>query len=93
VAERGYTPKVIENPRHPYARQLIGSIPVPDPDVQWDTSLKLPSEEEMRSSAASGCRFYPRCPQRMDRCKTALPPLIQIEDKHEAACFLYDGGN
>ncbi len=93
VAERGDTPKVIENPRHPYAQQLIGSIPVPDPEVMWDTSLKLPSEEEMRSSATSGCRFYPRCSRRMDRCKASQPPLIQISDQHEAACFLYDGQN
>ncbi len=91
VAERGDTPKVIENPRHPYAQQLIHSIPVPDPEIQWDTTLKLPSEEEMRSSATSGCRFYPRCGSRMDRCLTAQPPLYKIEDKHEAACFLYDG--
>lgn len=90
VAERGDTPKVIENPRHPYVQQLIGSIPVPDPDVRWDTDLKLPTEEEMRTSAASGCRFYPRCPARMERCLTAQPRLYKIEDKHEAACYLYD---
>ncbi len=90
VAERGDTPKVIENPRHPYAQQLINSIPVPDPEIQWDTTLKLPTEEEMRSSATSGCRFYPRCSSRMDRCLTALPPLYKIEDRHEAACFLYE---
>ncbi len=91
VAERGDTPRVIENPKHPYVQLLINSIPVPDPDVKWDTNLRLPSEEEMRSNAASGCRFYPRCPQRMDRCLQALPPLYPIEAQHEAACYLYEG--
>jgi peptide/nickel transport system ATP-binding protein len=90
VAEKGDTPKVIENPRHPYVQLLINSIPVPDPAVKWDTSLKLPSEEEMRASAKSGCRFYPRCPHRMDRCLDALPPLYDIEAEHQAACYLYD---
>jgi len=90
VAEKGDTPKVIENPRHPYVQQLIGSIPVPDPDIRWDTDLKLPTEEQMRSSATSGCRFYPRCAFRMDHCLTAQPPLYQIEPKHQAACYLYD---
>lgn len=89
VAEKGDTPRVIENPKHPYVQLLINSIPVPDPEVKWDTNLKLPSEEEMRSSAASGCRFYPRCPQRMDRCLQALPPLYTIEPEHAAACYLY----
>ena len=90
VAEKGDTPKVIENPRHPYVQLLVNSIPVPDPDVKWDTSLKLPSEEEMRASAKSGCRFYPRCPYHMDRCLEALPPLYPIEPQHDAACYLYD---
>jgi peptide/nickel transport system ATP-binding protein len=52
--------------------------------------LKLPSEEEMRSSATSGCRFYPRCIHRMDRCLKALPPLYDIEANHQAACYLYE---
>jgi peptide/nickel transport system ATP-binding protein len=90
VAERGDTPKVIENPKHPYVQQLIGSIPVPDPDVRWDTNLKLPTEEEMRTSATSGCRFYPRCVHHMDRCLAAQPSMFKIEPQHEAACYLYD---
>ena len=91
VAERGDTARVIENPKHPYVQLLIDSIPVPDPEVKWDTNIRLPSEEEMRATAASGCRFYPRCPKRMDRCLTAMPPLIEIDDQHSAACYLYDG--
>lgn len=90
VAEKGDTPKVIENPKHPYVQLLVNSIPVPDPDVRWDTNLTLPSEEEMRSTATSGCRFYPRCPYHMERCLQAAPPLITIEPRHEAACYLYD---
>lgn len=90
VAERGETYKIIENPRHPYVQQLIGSIPIPDPDIRWDTDLKLPSEEEMRASAVSGSRFYPRCPARMERCLTAQPPLYTVEQRHEVACYLYD---
>ena len=93
IRDSGNTAKIIENPRHPYVQQLIGSIPVPDPDVRWDTDLKLPSEEEMRASATSGCRFYPRCPARMDRCLMAQPSLYKIEDKHETACYLYDEQN
>lgn len=90
IAERGETTHVIENPKHPYVQLLIESIPEPDPDDKWDTHIRFPSEEEMRGSATSGCRFYPRCRYRMDRCLEAQPPLYAISDEHGAACYLYD---
>jgi peptide/nickel transport system ATP-binding protein len=90
LAERGSTTKVIENPKHPYVQQLIGSIPVPDPNEKWDTHLVLPTEEELRRHAESGCRFYPRCAYHMDRCLTKQPPLYHIDGlEHQAACYLY----
>jgi len=91
TAERGKTVSVIENPRHPYAQQLIGSIPVPDPDEKWDSDISLPDDEQLRAHADSGCRFYPRCGQRMDRCLEAQPALLPVsEANHEAACYLYE---
>jgi peptide/nickel transport system ATP-binding protein len=94
IAERGDTVRVIENPKHPYAQQLIDSIPVPDPDQKWEEKISLPDDEELRAHAESGCRFYPRCPHRMDRCLSQQPSLYQIEEaNHQAACYLYDGSN
>ena len=91
MAEIGDSVSVIEDPRHPYVQQLIGSIPVPDPTQRWDTDITLPPEEELRGQVESGCRFYPRCPARMDRCLTARPPLYPIEGQdHEVACYLYE---
>ncbi len=91
VAEKGSTIKVIDEPRHPYVQLLVDSVPVPDPDIKWEGEIVLPTEEEMRSSVHSGCRFYPRCPHRMDRCLEAQPPLYKIDAvDHQAACYLYD---
>jgi peptide/nickel transport system ATP-binding protein len=90
VAEMGNTISVIDQPRHPYVQLLVDSVPVPDPNVKWQGEIVLPPEEEMRSSMHSGCRFYPRCPARMDRCLTAQPPLYQVGDHQQAACYLYD---
>jgi peptide/nickel transport system ATP-binding protein len=90
VAEHGVTSRVIENPLHPYVRLLVESIPVPDPEQPWQTDLVLPTEEELRAHVDSGCRFYPRCSQHMDRCLKSQPPLIQTEaNSHHVACFLY----
>ncbi len=90
VAEKGNTISVVDHPYHPYVQLLIDSVPVPDPNVKWKGEIVLPPEEEMRSSMHSGCRFYPRCLARMDRCLTAQPPLYQVQDEHQAACYLYD---
>ena len=91
VAEKGDTVSVIENPKHPYVQMLIDSVPVPDPNQKWDTTVTLPSEEELRSQVDTGCRFYPRCPYHMDRCLVKQPPLYEIDSStHRAACYLYD---
>jgi len=91
TAERGAAMDVIDAPQHPYVQLLIDSVPVPDPTDKWDVDISLPSEEEMRTAAAKGCRYYPRCPHRMDKCLVEQPPLYTMEKpKHEAACYLYD---
>ena len=91
VAELGDTVEVIDNPKHPYVQELIDSIPVPDPTTRWDLDVSLPDDEQLRSKAESGCRFYPRCPKRMDHCQSKQPPLYQINgNSHQAACYLYD---
>ena len=91
TAERGAAMDVIDAPQHPYVQLLIDSVPVPDPTDKWDVNISLPSEEEMRTAAAIGCRYYPRCPHRMDKCLEAQPPLFKMDKpKHEAACYLYE---
>jgi peptide/nickel transport system ATP-binding protein len=90
IAEKGNTVNVIDHPHHPYVQILVDSVPVPNPDIKWSGEINLPPEEEMRSTVHSGCRFYPRCPQRMDRCLTAQPPLFKVDDlDHQASCYLY----
>lgn len=92
VTETGDTIKIIENPKHPYVQELIGSIPVPDPQVKWDKDIVLPDDEQLRAKVDSGCRFYPRCLKQMDRCLEKFPPLYEVNGAdHLAACYLYDG--
>lgn len=89
TVERGSASAIIENPKHPYVQELIDSIPVPDPKVKWDTDIKLPSEEVMRLTNSTGCRFYPRCPKRMDQCAKSFPAFVKVGEDHEVACYLY----
>lgn len=46
TVERGDTVKIIGNPQHPYAKDLIASIPVPDPDRKWQDRIEVPAEDE-----------------------------------------------
>jgi peptide/nickel transport system ATP-binding protein len=91
VAEMGDTVQVIENPKHPYVQLLIDSIPVPDPGQKWGAEIAMPSDEALRAHVEVGCRFYPRCPHRMERCLTQQPPQYAVgAGSHRAACYLYD---
>lgn len=90
TVEKGGTASIIDNPKHPYVQQLIGSIPVPDPEIKWDTNIQLPSEEQMRMKSARGCRFAPRCPHAMEICRQEQPPMYAVGTRHESACFLYN---
>lgn len=91
IAECGRTVDVIERPHHPYVQMLIASVPVPDPKVKWGTLLEGVADETMRYKVESGCRFYPRCPRRMDRCLEAMPPLYPVGDHgQQAACYLFE---
>lgn len=94
IAEAGSTTEVIDAPHHPYVQLLVDSVPSPDPDDKWDTEIDLPDEEVLRAATATGCRFYPRCPKRMDHCLTARPPLYTVGNSdnldHIASCYLYD---
>ncbi len=91
IAEKGQTTAVIDKPHHPYVKLLVDSVPQPDPDEKWGEDIELPDEETMRNADVKGCRFYPRCPERMDKCLTAQPPLYSVgEGEHEASCYLYE---
>ena len=89
TVEQGSAAEIIENPKHPYVQELIESIPVPDPEVKWNTNISLPSEEVMRMVESKGCRFYHRCPLHMDRCMQAFPEMVKVGNNHEVACYLY----
>ncbi len=90
LVERGPTQAVIEDPRHPYVRLLISSVPVPDPSRRWTTPLSFPFEEETFQHR-TGCCFYARCPHRFARCLVAQPPLYTVDGRgHQVACYLYE---
>jgi len=93
VAEAGDVEQVIGDPQHPYTRELIHSIPVPDPGSAWiDTPVEEKAEENLEEDLGKivGCKYVPRCPHATERCARQLPDLHQTDDKRAVACYLYE---
>jgi peptide/nickel transport system ATP-binding protein len=90
IVEIGPATRIIESPLHPYTQALIASIPEPDP-INRVKVREVPIKGEIPSAAAipPGCRFHPRCPFVMDICRKEEPPLIEVEQNHYTACWLY----
>ncbi len=88
IVEIGPTKKVIENPLHPYTQALLQAYPRLDPSLR-DKMIKVNVRELELVVPKSGCRFHPRCPFVMDRCRTEEPALKEVEPGHFVACYLY----
>ena len=92
VVERCDVDSIFYNPKHPYTRGLLNSIPRLE-DVVQDRKKKLKAIEGMVPSPyqrLQGCSFHPRCPDFMPGvCDEAEPQLIQLEPGHAVRCHLY----
>ena len=80
--------EIYAQPLHPYTQALLAAIPSPDPTHERTTAPRLGGDVPSPLAPPTGCRFHTRCPQVMERCKTAEPPFVEIAPKHWTACFL-----
>jgi peptide/nickel transport system ATP-binding protein len=95
VAEMGSVEKVIKDPQHPYTRLLVGSIPVPDPDIRWGAETDIDSAAAKTGASRApvqGCKFSNRCPFVMAECHAQHPPLYLTAENRAVACYLYKDG-
>jgi peptide/nickel transport system ATP-binding protein len=87
IVETGPIDDIIEEPLHPYTKLLIESIPIPNPSKRWGTRIELPPRE-FSEEKTTGCKFFDRCPNRMDVCREKRPPAKPVGSR-SVACFLY----
>jgi oligopeptide/dipeptide ABC transporter ATP-binding protein len=86
LVETGATQAVFANPRHPYTRALLDSMPklrLDDAEIAFK-----PIEGELPSplNPPPGCHFHLRCPGARAACRSAVPVLIRAADGRELAC-------
>ena len=86
IVEQGTTREIFSNPKHPYTKGLMKSIPRLDQPRQesLDTIPGLPPD---LSALPSGCPFHPRCELAAERCSQDYPKRISISGSHWATCW------
>ncbi len=89
IVETGRMREVLESPRHPYTKALLSVIPVPNPRLRRER-LILQGETPNPIDLPNGCRFHPRCPMAVERCKQVDPPYVRLSETHQAACLLVE---
>ena len=85
MIEFGTSSEIYRNPKHPYTQGLLNSIP----SLRKEKKLKfIPGSPPDLSTTKQGCKFFDRCPEAMDKCKTD-PPKIKTDSGY-VLCWLYE---
>jgi len=77
--------EIFQFPKHPYTQGLMASNLTPD-SFEVKKTPTLIGEVLLPLNPPPGCRLEPRCPIRVERCKTIEPPLVEKRPNHSAAC-------
>lgn len=90
IVEKASVVELFDNPLHPYTSGLLTSRVRREYKGQ-----DLPYIEGYVPRAyefPEGCRFHPRCPKAMEKCKAARPPEFEPAPDHTVACWLFEEG-
>lgn len=87
VVEESDVNTIFEDPKHPYTKGLLESIPKLGVKIDRLQSIKgnVPAPEQM----PKGCKFAPRCPFVMDKCWEREPQLQSVNANHTTRCWLH----
>jgi peptide/nickel transport system ATP-binding protein len=90
IVEETDVKELFARPLHPYTQGLMGSIP--RLDQKRDRLASIEGVVPSPFGLPDGCRFFNRCNQRMDMCKTQMPALVDKGEggpRHMVACHIY----
>ena len=87
IMETAPARELYANPRHPYTRALLESIPVPDPERAGNRAA-IRGEQPSPMDSPGGCPFASRCPYVTDLCRNETPPITTVDaaGNHTVAC-------
>jgi len=87
IVEYGLPADVLKQPKHPYTQALLASAP----KLDGSSPEAIRGEPPSLINLPKGCRFEPRCPHAMPKCKQREPGLIS-KGEELVACYLYEDG-
>jgi peptide/nickel transport system ATP-binding protein len=92
VVEQAPVDELFHNPKHPYTRGLLRSIPRLESQTR-DRLDVIPGAVPHPYNRPTGCRFHPRCRERIENklriCKQQEPELLPVSDVQQVRCWLY----
>ena len=90
LVEEAPSKTLFADPRHPYTRMLLDSVP--DIDMTGRERVPIAGENPNPISPPPGCHFHPRCPFAFERCRVEAPAFKPVAAGHAAACHAVDEG-
>lgn len=84
IVEYAATAPLLRRPYHPYTMGLKNAFPRLRGPLQ--ELIAIPGSPPDLINAPSGCRFHPRCPFAVQRCRDETPPILEVEPDHFSAC-------
>jgi peptide/nickel transport system ATP-binding protein/oligopeptide transport system ATP-binding protein len=85
VVEYSDVNEIFGHPRMPYTAGLLGSIPKLGEETE--RLRVIPGNVPNPADFPPGCKFHPRCPVAIDKCKVENPPLEAVRPNHLARCW------
>ncbi len=88
IVETGSRDAVFKDPRHPYTRMLLASVP--DAAKRGTRLTVISGRVPDAQHLPPGCAFHPRCPLAEEKCKQTQPEMTDVGSERKAACFCLD---
>jgi peptide/nickel transport system ATP-binding protein len=79
IVELGPTERIFTDPRHPYTKALLASVPSLDPAERGIKPAAL-GDVPSPANPPPGCHYHPRCPVRLPDCSRVDPPVVEYPD-------------
>ena len=92
IVEMAPVRELYSRPFHPYTRALLSAVPVADPR-RTKRRIILTGDVPSPIDPPCGCRFHPRCPDRVESCDRKAPEMRLYDDEHLVCCHLYRDGS
>ncbi|MCH8114719.1 MAG: ABC transporter ATP-binding protein [Chloroflexi bacterium] len=87
LVEVGPVEEVFSDPKHPYTKLLIQSLPSLQEKKDF---VGIPGLPPLLIHLPQGCAFEDRCPSRFEKCPIAVPEMRGVGNRREVACYLYE---